>query len=198
MRMAGITSIVSLCWAGEIAPPKLKPHSRFVVFNPTIVAFPLLEIAKLSTQSYWATIVVSTDLDRWRNLFSFTSATMAPRKIIIDTDPVYCLLPLTNAVNRLTLLEGGRWHSGDTAGTLCIAREASSAAHFRDIRQHWSPKLPMQHYLTIPLCEQGDCVARKRWTEFGIWNSSKFEACSSCYRPWATARWECVDGWFLS
>jgi hypothetical protein len=96
--MAGITSIASLSWPGEIAPPKLKPHSRrrvrFVVFNPTIVVFPLLEIAKLSTQAYWANIVVSTDLDRKRKLFSFTSATMAPRKIIIDTDPVYCPFPV--------------------------------------------------------------------------------------------------------
>jgi hypothetical protein len=58
---------------------------RFVVFNPTIVVFPLLEIAN---------IVVSTDLDRKRKLFSFTSATMAPRKIIIDTDPVYCPFPV--------------------------------------------------------------------------------------------------------
>ena len=52
MWMAGITSIVSLYWPGEIAPPKLKPHSRFVVFNPTIVDFPLLEIAKLCPQAY--------------------------------------------------------------------------------------------------------------------------------------------------
>ena len=52
MRIARITSIVSLCWPGEIAPPKLKPHSRFVVFNQTTVAFPLLEITKLSTQAY--------------------------------------------------------------------------------------------------------------------------------------------------
>ena len=94
MWMAGITSIVSLYWPGEIAPPKLKPHSRFVVFNPTIVDFPLLEIAKLCPQAYWANIVVSTDLNRWRKLFSFTSATMAPRKIIIDTDPVYCPFPV--------------------------------------------------------------------------------------------------------